>query len=109
MAIRDKNNNVGKRKPMRKEGQHSRGKAVEIRFFIPEAREVWLAGEFNAWDPKSCAMEREGEGIWKTSRMLLPGCYEFKLFADQSWVEDLPEAEAVLNPFGTRNFILRVA
>jgi hypothetical protein len=39
---------------------------------------------------------------------LHPGRYEYKLFADNAWIEDLPGGEPVSNPFGAQNFITRV-
>jgi hypothetical protein len=39
---------------------------------------------------------------------LLPGRYEYKLFVDNVWVENIPELEVVPNPLGTHNFVIRV-
>ena len=108
MVTKERKKEGSKRKSINKDEIQSQETAVDFRFRIPEAKEVCLAGEFNGWDPQSCPMEREGEGTWRTSKKLSPGRYEFKLFADQSWVEDLPWGEAVVNPFGTWNFVLWV-
>jgi len=84
------------------------GKIVEIRHPIPGAKEVYLAGEFNDWDPRSLPMKKGKDGIWKAKTKLPLGRHEYKLIADQGWIEDLPEAERTENPFGTKNFIVRV-
>jgi 1,4-alpha-glucan branching enzyme len=64
-----------------------------------------LAGEFNHWDTQSLPMEKDKNGVWKTKIRLSPDWYEYKFFADNSWVEDIPSAELVSNPFSTQNFV----
>ena len=84
------------------------GKKVEFTFHAPEARKVYLAGEFNSWDTQLLPMKKDKSGVWKIEIKLSPGRYEYKLFADNRWVEDLPGKELVSNPFGTRNFVIWV-
>ena len=81
---------------------------MEFSFFSPGATDVYVAGEFNGWDTKSLPMKRDEDGIWRSKVKLLPGRYEYKLFADNAWGEDLPDAETVLNPFGTKHFVISV-
>ena len=69
---------------------------------------VCIAGDFNGWDTQSLPMKKNEDEIWRSSVKLIPGRYEYKLFADNSWVEDLPNAEGVLNAFGTRNCVISV-
>jgi 1,4-alpha-glucan branching enzyme len=83
-------------------------KNVEFIFHAPEAMEVFLAGEFNSWDTGSLLMKKNKEGVWKTSVKLAPGRYEYKLFVDGVWVENIPGAEPVPNPFGTQNWVVWV-
>jgi len=87
---------------------NSRGKVVEISHPLPGANEVYLAGEFNGWNPQSLPMKKGKDGIWKARTKLQPGRYEYKLMADEVWIEDLADTERTGNPFGTRNFIVRV-
>ena len=86
----------------------SEPKGVELTHFAPWAREVCITGEFNAWEIGSTPMKKDESGTWRARLKLLPGRYEYKLCADGCWVEDLPGAEPVPNPFGTRNFVLWV-
>ena len=83
-------------------------KTAEFAFRAPDAKEVLLAGEFNAWDNQSLPMKKYKGGIWKTKVKLPPGRHEYKFFADNAWVESLPGVEQVSNPLGTRNFIVLV-
>ena len=81
---------------------------VEFTFDSPEAIYVYVAGEFNGWDTQSLPMNKGKDEIWRAKVKLLPGRYEYKLFADDAWVENLPDAEIVSNPFGTQNFVISV-
>ena len=92
----------------KKEKVKSKGKEeknIEFTFYAPEAMGVFLAGEFNNWDTRSLPMKKDKGGVWKVKIKLLPGRYEYKLFADHTWVENLPDAEVSSNPFGTQNFV----
>ncbi len=91
-----------------KKGKTKSTKGMEFSFFSPGAINVNIAGEFNGWNTQALPMKKDKEGIWKAKVELTPGRYEYKLFADSVWVEDLPNSEAVLNSFGTRNFVISV-
>ena len=84
------------------------GENIELSFCSPEAMNVYVAGEFNSWNTELLPMKKDKDGIWRAKVKLLPGRYEYKLFADNAWVEDLPVPETVFNRFGTRNFIISV-
>lgn len=72
----------------------------------PEAKEVYLVGEFNNWDTRADRMiKRKGE-FRKTLR-LAPGDYQYKFIVDGQWHSD-PAAAQVPNEFGTMNSIIRV-
>lgn len=92
----------------RKETIKKNGKKVEFSLSAPEAKEVFLTGEFNRWDIRSMPMKRGKDGNWRVHASLAPGRYEYKFVADNHWVEDLPNAELAANSFGTQNLILRV-
>lgn len=99
-----------------------REKKVEFIFQAPEVTQVCLAGEFNNWDPQSLPMAPGAQGDWRLELRLLPGRYEYKVFVDRNWREETPctvmmegaciqepsATELTVNPFGTRNFVLRV-
>ena len=97
--IKSKGKSVGKKKEKLVE------KTVEFTFNAPEAKEVFLAGEFNHWDTRSLPMKKDKKGVWKIKIKLTPGRYEYKFFADNVWVESLPGAELSSNPFGSQNFV----
>ena len=93
---------------VRKETIKKNERNVEFSLFAPEAKEVFLTGEFNHWDIRSMPMKRGKDGNWKVQTSLLPGRYEYKFVVDKHWVEDSPAAELATNSFGTQNLVLRV-
>ena len=97
-----------KRESTSKKKEKSVEKTVDFALRAPEARKVFLAGEFNSWDTQSLPMKKSKGGIWKAKVKLSPGRHEYKLFADDAWVESLPGVEQVSNLLGTKNFIVWV-
>jgi 1,4-alpha-glucan branching enzyme len=89
-------NSRGKSVGRKKEGFPR--KTVEFTCTAPEAKEAFLAGEFNGWDNQSLTMKKHQGGIWKGKVKLPPGRHEYKFFADNVWVECLPGVEQVSNP-----------
>jgi len=81
---------------------------VEFNFHAPDAKSVYLSGEFNNWDIQSIPMKKENGKEWKITVNLAPGRYEYKYFADGAWIEDVPGVEKSFNDFGTRNLVIHV-
>jgi len=81
----------------------------------PEAKEVFVAGTFNDWNPTSHPLKRTGDGHWALTLDLPPGRYEYKFVIDGQWCceqgcdkhyDGCPGC--VANQFGTMNRILEV-
>ncbi|MCL4198967.1 MAG: glycogen-binding domain-containing protein [Phycisphaerales bacterium] len=79
----------------------------------PQAREVLVAGSFNAW--KGQPMNRSRSGEWSASIELKPGRHEFKFVIDGQWCCELgcdgPHEgcpKCVRNSFGTMNRVLEI-
>jgi len=104
--VKQKNKRIkSKRESTSKKKEKSVEKTVDFALRAPEARKVFLAGEFNSWDTQSLPMKKDKSGIWKTKIKLSPGHHEYKFFSDDAWVESLPGVEQVSNTLGTKNFI----
>ena len=73
----------------------------------PEAKEVYLVGEFNNWDPKSDRMTKKQGAFHKMIR-LAPGEYQYKFLIDGQWYCDPAAPTQVPNAFGTTNSVVRV-
>ena len=67
-----------------------------------EAKEVFLVGTFNNWNPKKHPMLLGKNGVWTKTVMLPSGIYEYKFLVDGHWEEDPQNSAACLNCFGTK-------
>jgi len=74
----------------------------------PDANRVYLAGDFNSWDPGKQRMAKYRDGSFRTRVALDPGAYQYKFVADGRWVDDADAPERVANPFGTANGVVRI-
>jgi 1,4-alpha-glucan branching enzyme len=104
----EKEKTKGKREKSTRKKKDLNVKEFEIIFYAPEAKEVFLAGEFNQWNTQSLPMKRDEKGIWKFKTPLPPGRYEYKFYVDGNWFEGSTGAEQVFNPLGTQNFVLEI-
>ncbi len=89
------------------------GRVISVR--APEAKEVFLAGTFNDWNPKSIPMKKAKGGDWTHTLDLAPGRHEFKFVIDGQWCCepgcDKPYHECpgcVANRYGTMNRSIEV-
>jgi chromosome partitioning protein len=75
----------------------------------PNARNVYLTGEFTTWSREGIRMEKdEKTGFWKTVLHLEPGEYEYRFIVDGVWIKDPNNTDSVLNEFGQENSLLVV-
>jgi hypothetical protein len=92
-----------------------------------DANSVYLAGNFNDWNPEATPMTRADSGTWQIALALEPGRYEYKCVVDGGWccepgrddyagcsdcVRDDSGVHCetcVANSFGTMNRVLEVA
>lgn len=81
---------------------------MSLRFILhaPQATQVALCGDFNAWSQE--AMRQTQAGQWEASKTLPPGQYEYKFLVDGQWIQDPQARESVPNPFGTSNSVVKV-
>src|SRR5574337_304764 len=81
---------------------------IELTFFAPEAKKVFLAGTFNGWNTSTLPMKKDVSGTWRVKIKMPQGRHEYKYFIDGTWAQDIPGSEMVLNPFGTYNCVIGV-
>ena len=72
-----------------------------------EGAEVFLAGDFNDWNPRSHRMTRK-DGAFQKRLKLAPGQYEYKFVVDGEWKTDPAATEQRPNDFGSMNSVVRV-
>lgn len=89
---------------------------VVVAIEAPGAKEVFVAGTFNNWNPQSQRLKRAAkEGRWVGTLDLPPGRYEYKFVVDGRWCceagcDGPPDGcpGCVPNKFGTMNRVLVV-
>ena len=81
---------------------------VSFKLSAPGVKVVFLAGDFNGWDPKSKAMNNSGRDLWEKTIVLPLGRYEYKFVVDGTWRMDPDNQVLCQNCFGTQNNVLNI-
>ena len=82
---------------------------VTFTIHAEKGKEVYVAGEFNNWDPTAKKMAYKArKGIYEATLNLAPGTYQYKYVIDGTWCADPENAEAVANDQGTFNSVVTV-
>jgi chromosome partitioning protein len=82
---------------------------ITFSLFMPEAKEVYLVGDFNDWRiEENSRMELNKEGTWSKRVRLLPGCYRYRFVVDGKWMEDPYNIKKINNPFGEMDSLIEV-
>lgn len=82
--------------------------SIEFKLYAPDARRVFLVGEFNDWDPTAVQMRRFKDGTCKKAMPLKPGRYEYRFLVDGQWWTDPDNGQRVANPYGEENSVVVV-
>lgn len=89
----------------------SRSRSILVRFTFhsPDARYVYVVGDFNNWalDDNS-RLEHSKNGGWQKSLTLKPGKYRYKFVIDGRWVHDPDNPYHEDNTFGSVDSILNL-
>lgn len=78
---------------------------VEFQLFLPDAREVFLLGDFNGWSPRSHPMVHTDDGSWSIRLKLPNGTHQFRYLADGEWHVDYAAFGLELCPFGYNSVV----
>jgi 1,4-alpha-glucan branching enzyme len=74
----------------------------------PEAKEVYVVGDFNRWQlSNENRMALEG-GTWRKSLNLAKGRYHYRFVIDGKWIEDPANPVQELNPYGSMDSLIEV-
>ena len=86
-------------------------KSGEVTFIFSgyrDARQVYLAGDFNQWDASRKRMSKYRDGTFRAKVNLKPGEYQYKFIADGQWLTDTEAPAQVPNSYGTINSLVRI-
>jgi len=86
-------------------------KFTEVNFsvFAPEAKEVFVAGEFNNWRLEEGARMSQNNGTWSKKLNLIGGKYRYRFVIDGSWIEDSKNPLKEVNPYGSVDSLIEIA
>ncbi|MBU1125816.1 MAG: AAA family ATPase, partial [Candidatus Omnitrophica bacterium] len=85
-------------------------KLKEITFSLaaPEAREVFVAGDFNGWEVSDASRMTKDNGTWQKRVSLNNGKYRYRFVVDGQWIDDTNNPTKETNPFGTMDSLVEV-
>jgi len=81
---------------------------ITLKVNAPEAKEVYLAGEFNNWKLDETSRMERSNGCWIKRLNLNSGKYRYRFVIDGNWTEDATNPLSQLNPYGTIDSLLEV-
>jgi hypothetical protein len=87
-------------------------RTVEVRFVLdaPNAKSVYLAGDFSSWEPKGLELKKSASGLWeRTIRLKRGRSYSYNFLVDgTSWVVDPSAPERIDDGFGGESALIRL-
>lgn len=84
-------------------------KAVTFTVHAEKGKAVYVAGEFNKWDPTAKKMAYKARsGVYAATVKLVPGEYQYKFVIDGTWCADPENVNSVQNDQGTFNSVVIV-
>lgn len=72
-----------------------------------KTKRVFLAGDFNNWDPAGIPMFRRN-GVYRKKVELSRGEHQYKFVVDGEWIADPRSPNQVPNGLGSTNSVLNV-
>ena len=82
-------------------------KSVTFTVHAEKGKAVYLAGEFNDWNPSAKKMAFKA-GVYTATVKLAAGTYQYKFVIDGTWCADPENVNAVPNDQGTFNSVITV-
>ena len=82
-------------------------KNVTFTVHADKGKAVYVAGEFNKWNPTAKKMAYKA-GVYTATVKLAPGTYQYKFVIDGTWCADPENVNAVANDQGTFNSVIEV-
>ena len=82
-------------------------KNVTFTVHADKGKAVYVAGEFNKWNPTAKKMAYKA-GVYTATLKLAAGTYQYKFVIDGTWCADPENANAVANDQGTFNSVITV-
>jgi len=83
---------------------------AQVAFIVsaPEAKDVYVAGDFNKWALDENSRMEQHNGTWTKKLNLKGGRYHYRFVVDGKWTEDPNNRVKELNPFGQMDSLIEV-
>jgi len=82
--------------------------STEFSLTAPDAKEVFIAGDFNNWNASEHAMRKFKDGKYVKMLKLKPGRYEYQFIVDGQWRTDPANPNRQSNSFGSENSVIEI-
>lgn len=82
-------------------------KSVTFTVHADKGKAVYLAGEFNDWNPTAKKMSFKA-GVYSATLKLAAGTYQYKFVIDGTWCADPENTNSIPNDQGTFNSVITV-
>ena len=82
-------------------------KNVTFTVHADKGKAVYVAGEFNKWNPTAKKMAYKA-GVYTATVELAAGTYQYKFVIDGTWCADPENVNSVANDQGTFNSVIEV-
>jgi len=89
-------------------GEPATLRVVRFELLAPQAREVFLAGSFNNWNPSATPLTQKGKVRWVKELCLPPGRVEYRFLVDGRWKADPKAGDYMPNSVGGFNSVRQV-
>jgi len=85
-------------------------KMTEVVFVVsaPQAKDVYVAGDFNDWQLNDTARMEPANGSWRKRLNLSHGKYHYRFVIDGEWMEDSKNPAKETNPFGSVDSLIEI-
>jgi chromosome partitioning protein len=82
---------------------------VEFTFFAPNAKSVYVAGDFNGWKiSDESRLQNVKEGVWQKLFNLESGRYQYKYVVDGEWIIDPENPKIEVDRSGNKNSLIEI-
>ena len=81
---------------------------VAFSLFAPEAKEVYVLGDFNNWKLDGQSRMEQDNGTWKKRLGLTSGKYHYRFVIDGKWTEDANNPTKEINPYGSMDSLIEI-
>jgi chromosome partitioning protein len=82
---------------------------VVLSVTAPDAKDVYVAGEFNNWKLDENSRMEKTNGCWTKRLNLDNGKYRYRFVIDGNWTEDPKNSQTQLNTYGTLDSLLEIS